>query len=307
MTRLFILTVLLGSVQAEDRPDHRLLLIGIDGCRPDALKAAETPHLDSLIATGGYSDRTSILGDRYRKNDTISGPGWSSFLTGVWADKHGVHDNTFEGKNFQNYPHLFRRVKERWPGAQLGSFVDWKPIDDHIVELADKRIVYPSEGAAGYSESDVLLAREAADYLSAADPDVVMVYFGAVDETGHAEGFHPKVPKYMAAIERVDEHVGTVVSAMQNRPDFRKENWLVIVSTDHGGKGTGHGSGHKEPEILTTFMIVSGSAAKRGTIDEPTYVVDVAVTGLVHLGIPLKPSWRLDGRPVGLKTAPRTR
>ena len=99
--------LLLGStwgLPAQQPGPQRVLMIGIDGVRPDALAAARTPNLDRLIRTGAFTDTTQILGTRYSKNDTISGPGWSSILTGVWADKHGVHDNEFTGKNYRMLP-----------------------------------------------------------------------------------------------------------------------------------------------------------------------------------------------------------
>lgn len=297
---VFVLLLIPTSVFAEDVPSKRLLLIGIDGCRPDALKTANTPNLDALIQDGAFTDQTRILGKRYRKNDTVSGPGWSSFLTGVWADKHGVQDNSFEGKNYSRYPHFLKRVKDAWPKARTGSFVDWEPIDTHIVESADVRVVYPADGAEDYVQKDTLLAREASRFLSDGEPHAAMVYFGAVDETGHKHGFHPDVPEYIAAIETVDEHVGEVIQAMKQRPAYSKEDWLVVVSTDHGGRGLRHGGGHNIPEVLTTFLIVSGPSAVKGIIQEPTYVVDVSVTGLVHLGIAIDPEWSLDGQAVGL-------
>ena len=61
---------------AEERTHKKVLLIGIDGCRPDALQTAVTPHLDRLILQGAFADDTQILGDRATENDTISGPGW---------------------------------------------------------------------------------------------------------------------------------------------------------------------------------------------------------------------------------------
>ncbi len=285
---------------ADGTPMRRVLVIGMDGTRPDAIAAAKTPHLDRLIAAGAFSDTTQILGDRYQENDTVSGPGWSSFLTGVWADKHGVNNNSFQGKNYGKYPHFFTLLKQQFPQARTGSFIDWTPIDEHIVSDADVRKSHPAHGADEYTAADKLVMADAVAFLREDDPHAVMAYFGAIDETGHKHGFHPSVPQYVQAIETVDSHIGALLDAMTSRPRFADENWLVIVSTDHGGLGTGHGGGHKVPEIRTTFLIVSGSGVSPGKITEPTFVVDVVGTALVHLGCELKPEWELDGRPIGL-------
>ncbi|MEP3479222.1 MAG: alkaline phosphatase family protein [Fuerstiella sp.] len=287
-------------IQAEEVPASRVLWIGLDGCRPDALLKAETPHLDSLKKTGAWSYATKIQGKRYQKSDTSSGPGWSSFLTGVWADKHGVNDNSFEGRQYDKYPHVFQRIKERWPTAFTASFVDWEPIDKYIVESCDLKVCYPAHGTDQYAANDVLLARAAAECLREQNPSAMMVYFGAIDETGHASGFHPDNSDYIAAIQTVDERVGEVLTALQSRNKFDSEKWLVIVSTDHGGKGKAHGGGQNEPEIVTTFMIISGEGVQPGKIAQQTYLVDVPATGLAYLGLNIDPAWKLDGKPVGL-------
>lgn len=301
--RLLLIWASISSVGfTGDRPASRLLLIGIDGLRPDALTAAQTPHLDQLIADGAYSDTTLILGDRYRGNDTVSGPGWSSYLTGVWADKHGVQDNGFDGRNYSRYPHVFSLIRRQFPRAVTATFVDWEPIDKYIVADATRRVVYPAEGPEGYTVNDSRLAMEAAEYIRSDDPDAVMVYLGAVDETGHKYGFHPSVPEYVHAIQVIDGHVGQLLAAVKSRPRYVEESWLVIVSTDHGGSGTSHGGGHDKPEVLTTFLIVSGDRARKGAIDVQTYVVDVVPTGLVHLGVDIRPEWEIDGTAVGLNS-----
>lgn len=105
---------------------------------------------------------------------------------------------------------------------------------------------------------------------------------------------------YLEAIQRADEHVGQVVDALRARGSSANEEWLILVTSDHGGKGTGHGGGHQEPEILNSFMIASGPAAQRGRLDEPIYLVDVPCTALSYLGR-LDPAWKLDGREVGLR------
>ena len=95
-----------STLQAQDAVKPHLLVIGIDGLRPDAMQQAKTPNIDTLIQNGAVSFQCQFLGERYRKND-VTAPGWSSVLTGVWADKHGVQANSFKVKHFGTYPHLF--------------------------------------------------------------------------------------------------------------------------------------------------------------------------------------------------------
>jgi hypothetical protein len=52
---------------------------------------------------------------------------------------------------------------------------------------------------------------------------------------------------------------------------------------------------------MTTFILASGPAVQIGIVDQDTFIVDVAVTALAHLGITLDPAWKLDGRTVGLQ------
>jgi predicted AlkP superfamily pyrophosphatase or phosphodiesterase len=286
-----------GVASAKER---KVLYIGIDGCRFDAIEAAQTPHLDRLRSEGCYDPDCQILGERYQKNDTISGPGWSSILTGVWADKHGVHNNTFLGKKYQHFPHFFARLKEARPDAVTVSAVTWVPIQDHIVSAADQALKFdPPEG--DYVPADAEAAATVSQILSNENPTVVFFYIGQVDETGHKHGFHPSVREYVASIEQADKHVGEVLEALRARPTYDDEDWLVVVTSDHGGKGTGHSGGHQVPEIRNSFLIVSGPAAQSGRLEEETYLVDAPATVLKYLGADLQEEWKLDGRPVGLK------
>ena len=282
-------------------PKGRVLVIGIDGVRPDALQIADTPAIDELITAGAFTNNTKILGDRYRDNETISGPGWSSFLTGVWADKHGVNDNTFRGENYDEYPHFFAYLKQAFPKAVTGSFVDWEPIDTFILRDADVREVCPASSQDSLSQKDEKLANKAAEFLAQKNPHAVFVYFGQVDEIGHQDGFHPSVPTYLQALRTVDAHVATLIRAIQSRPEYLEENWLVVISTDHGGRGRKHRGGHDVPEIVTTFLIVSGVQSKKGVIEDPSYIVDVPITALTHLGVPIDSAWQLDGKAVGIR------
>ncbi len=285
---------------AAAEPVKKVLVIGIDGCRFDALKQANAPHLDELMSAGAVAEPTRIFPARYREADTISGPGWSNILCGVWADKHGVMDNEFTSPNYEEFPHFFTRLKEAQPDAVTASFSDWGPIATKI--LSDADVTFDAEREDhNYQLGDEEIIAQASKYLGEADPTATVVYFGQVDGAGHADGFHPSVPTYVEAIERVDGHVGKLLEAIESRPTRQDEDWLVLVTTDHGGSGTGHSSGHDNPEVACSWLVVSGAAARPGIIGGEHGQVDLVPTALEHLGVEIDPAWKLDGAAVGLE------
>ncbi len=296
-----------ASARAEDTnraPRKKILVIGIDGCRHDAVVAADTPHIDALIARGTRFVGTEILSPhRVDQANTVSGPGWSNLLTGVWPNKHGVTNNRFFGSKYDSYPHFFVRAKAVRPEMRTASFSDWGPIAQKILRDSDKTVNQPAEGAESYIKNDAELTDHCCEHLRNHDPDLVFLYQGQVDECGHTYGFHPTVKEYTQAIERVDGHIGQVLKAVESRQTFAQEDWLTILCTDHGGAGTDHGDGHSNPDIVRTFLIVSGPSAEVNAPQKQTYQVDVVPTALTHLEIPLHKDWELDGKPVGLKTA----
>ena len=87
---------------------------------------------------------------------------------------------------------------------------------------------------------------------------------------------------------------------MHARRTYAREDWLILVSTDHGRRADGDHGGDT-PEERTIFYLASGPSALRGAPVRPPEIVDVAVTALAHLGIPADTTWHLDGHVVGLK------
>ena len=261
------------------------MVIGIDGCTPAGLQAANTPNLDALIADGTVTYDAfagGVLGQPSEQR-TISGPGWSSILTGVWVDKHNVRDNSFSSPNFANYPHFFTRIKQHDPSMYLASISQWSPINTYIVPNADTDL----ESTTGSAAS---LVSQAATVLATEDSDVVFLHFGDVDGAGHSYGFSTSSANYLAAIEGVDTHIGTVVSAIKNRPNYDNEDWLILVTTDHGGTPGGSHDG-QSTENRTIFIIANGDAVCTETISPGPGLTAIAPTVMRHLGIAVNPAW----------------
>lgn len=298
------LAVSLGISVSAHGVENRVLIIGVDGMRPDSMELADTPNIDALIANGGYSNKAQI-GDV-----TVSGPGWGTILTGVWRDKHGISDNSFSGKNLNAFPDIFARVEGLDASLETISIAHWGPINTQIIEGADEELNDDPDAEVARIAAELLedgsvnLGSRRSGRIINLDPDLMFLHFDDVDGAGHGSGYNavPGSP-YMTTIETTDGHIGRVMDALNQRPAVLagEENWLVLLTADHGGIGNGHGP--NEPIYRTVPFVVSGPSAKQGGVIHHTPVsADIVATALTHLGFDIDPAWGLDGRPAGLPT-----
>lgn len=229
------------------------------------------------MKAGAIAQPTRVFPAHSRKADTISGPGWSNILCGVWANRTSSDGQRVHGAELRESSTSSRSSKEAKPEAVTASFSDWGPIAKRILSAADVAFD-ANETDKDYVSGDVAVTAAASKYLREADPTATVVYLGQVDEAGHKEGFHPSVAPYVKAIEQVDGHIGELLAAVESRPTRADEDWLILVTTDHGGSGTGHGGGHDNPEVACSWLIVSGDGAKRGVISGERGQVDLVPT-----------------------------
>ena len=293
--------------------NRKVLLIGVDGCRSDALQQATTPTLDSLMAVSLYTL------DSWHTGITISGPSWSTILTGTNWNKHGVKGNSYAGSNFNAYPYFTKRAKEIKPNLKCIAISEWIPLlgESYNDEL-DAKIFTD----AGGDSTTAFAIRQLRD----TSLDCLFAYYEAVDRAGHSSVFSPNNGNYIQAIEFVDAQITQLIQAMKNRANYQQEDWLILIVTDHGGTGLAHG-GNSWAERHIWWM-AAGAAISPGQIiknDPGTYnflatgifnsigvnknlmrqspvQTDIAVTALHHLiydsGIHPEnyPAWSLDGK-----------
>ena len=267
--------------------NKRVLLIGIDGCRVDSFLAADTPNIDALAADGAFSwaARCSI------GQSTVSGPGWSTILTGVWAEKHHVNNNNFSSNNYNTYPHLFTRIREAHSSAFLSSIVNWSPINESILRDEDFQL-------SGLSDLQVGL--QAACHLLSYGPDVTFLHFDELDGAGHGGGYDPDNPNFLTTLNRIDGYVGTVLDAVNQRSAQLEEDWLVIITSDHGGTPGGSHGGQSLDELMVP-MIINGGGTRVGELPTNPFNTFIVPTIFAHLGIEVSAEWDLDGKTTALK------
>jgi hypothetical protein len=297
----------LASHAEPETRESKVLLVFVDGFIPDALATTETPNLHRLLHHSAWSLEARA------ESTSISGSGWSSFLTGVHWDKHGVPDNAFEHPNYASFPHVFELVRRARPRAVLATSLCWDPIWEHLVmplglELASNHYSAEAEGDPIDANSDD--ARVTADvvrWLARPELSMAVAMFGDLDIAGHSEGnlhYDAWDARYRSILRQIDGRIGELLAAIERRPARASEDWLIVVSSDHAG-ALGQGHGRNVPEQRLIPLIVSGPSIVEGEILPAPSTVDIVPTALAHLGIERRAEWQLDGRVLGWERTER--
>ncbi|WP_066966207.1 alkaline phosphatase family protein [Microbulbifer sp. Q7] len=290
---------------ASAQGDNKVLLVGIDGVQFEKLHTLNTPNFDRLYVEKAY---TGGINGAASQQSTYSGPGWSTILTGVWANKHDVTSN---GSGLANaaFPSLFRRIKDSDSNHWVGSIVNWSPIN---TQYFTQDLVHADVVRSGLSDDDVVA--EALDYINVGVPDFLFLHLDEPDGVGHSSCFGSA---YNRSIQDADQRLGQLLDAVQARIQAG-EDWLVLVTTDHGrdAAGCGHGNqttgektifiGSNQPLNLEHTQFVSDiSNTDFGSLYGHAAQTSIAPTVLRHLGISLEKSWKLDGTPLLAETGLR--
>ena len=308
---LFVCCLLFtGLTNAQER---KLLFIGIDGVRSDALNQANTPNIDEILDNGIYTY------DSWHMGVTSSGPSWSSMLTGVWEAKHGIFNNSYSGANFWDFPYFPNYLKQVNPDLKCVQIITWNPMDDAALGTGGNVVnaMWDLSIDAGNLGQGLVTAAAKIQLL---DPelDVLFIHYDETDAAGHGFGFSPSVPQYMNAIEGVDSEIGEVLEALKNRINYDNEDWVIVSTTDHGGSGTSHGgnsdderhiwwyaSGNSLPNMEITgpdpgSFLMPNNPVDSAILENTPVLTDIAVTAIDWMlpGVDPEtyPGWRLDGK-----------
>ncbi len=277
---LFFAALLILSACTQHKsfePPKRVLLIGIDGMSTDGFQLAQTPFLDSLVRNGVLSMKTRGV------MPTVSGPSWGSILLGAGPEQHGITSNGWTTENRtilptvsdeQGYfPSIFTVLKQQFPHLKLGMIYDWKSLNNFFNPKDLDSLIY----VEGYHDLGVVDA--AKSYLLREQPDFSFLYIGSPDETGHASGFNSKA--YHESLEAVDSKLSQLFHSLLNAGLL--QDMVVIVVTDHGGIGKGHG-GEQMIEIQIPWIISGKGIRKNVMLEQPNDLFNTASTVLNLFG-----------------------
>ena len=245
---------------------RRFIAIVIDGCRADRLLEAHTPFIDRIRREGtDYTNTSTVYPAR-----TVTG--FSSMFTGAPPVAHGMRSN-FVPRLGVKCESVFQSLRESGLSGRLVGIA-------HLVDAFGDDVETVTAVTHNDEIDDALVARAKA-VMERDDPDLLALQLLSVDQTGHARGSYNS--EYLAKIEDTDRKIEEFLGWCGERGYL--EDATVLITSDHGqGIGIG-GHGHMSPEETYVPCILWGAGVdKRGELDEPRSVMDVAPTISYFLG-----------------------
>jgi predicted AlkP superfamily pyrophosphatase or phosphodiesterase len=294
----------------------KVLFIIADGIPADVIENASVANMKHIQEIGAYT-RAYVGGDKgtYTETATISSPGYMSLLTGTWGNKHNVYDNYVKNPNY-HYKNIFRLVKEQQPDRRIGIFSTWttnrvKLIGEGLLEAGNitfdykfdgyelDRITYPHDKQSRYIYNiDQRVTNETSKCIRTHAPDLSWVYLQYTDDIGHYFG---DSEQFSQSIIYLDEQIGSIWDAIDYRMKYHKEDWLTIITTDHGRdpKKGKHHAGQSVRE-RTTWIVTNNQETNTYFHDFQPGIVDLlpTIARFMNFTIPMDSERELDGIPL---------
>jgi arylsulfatase A-like enzyme len=253
----------------------RVLILSIDGLRPDAIALAPMPNLSALMQKSAYTLNAQTV---YPSVTLVS---HSSMLVGVCPSKHGVDWNDYTpangyaiGTDIFDLAHAAGLQTVMYVGKEKLRQITEPPSTDVFTFINDRDLVVTSQLIANFPQDFRLL----------------FVHFATTDDMGHEYGWLS--PQQLSVVFRADEALGNILAELSARG--LREETLIIITADHGGHETTHGS--YRPEDMTIPWIAAGAGIEPGQLTTTVHTMDTAATAAFALGLPIPVEW--DGVPI---------
>lgn len=219
---------------------NKLLLISFDGFRWDYDRDVDTPNLDTMARDGVKAD---FVTPPYL---TITSPTHFTLLTGRYIENHGVIHNMWFNTDTQEKKQYYMTqfVDDYWDNGTLPIWItaQRQGLKAGSLHFPGTAATYQNETVGvrqvepflydHSNETDwrINVDRVIGDWFGRQDLDLVTLYFGEPDKTGHKYG--PDSPERREAVRKVDRTVGYIRAAVENHGLSDRLN--IIITADHG-------------------------------------------------------------------------
>ena len=256
---------------------EKVILICIDGMRPDGFLACGNPFIHKMMELGSYClESKSVF-----PSSTL--PCHMSMFHSVPPERHGILSNTYVPM-VRPVSGLFEQIKIM--GGVSDMYYGWEPLRDIGQPKSLTRAGYIC--ARGEDDTDNKLAEMALKRIREDQPDFIFLYMVETDEKGgHDNGWMSD--EYLKYIDVAIENVKRMYEAVQEVSEKTGIQYTILVTADHGGHDRLHGTIMKEDMTIPTFFI--GKRFEPGKELSDVSILDLAPTIVDIMGVPRAPEW----------------
>lgn len=248
----------------------KVILISIDGMRPDGFLNCGHPFVHELMKRGSYSLEADSV------NPPVTLPCHMSMFHSVTPERHGMTTNTYMPM-VRPVSGLFEEINRA--GGISGMFYGWEQLREVSRPYSLKRASFIFSYSA--ENTDRMLAEAAISYIKSDKPDFVFLYMVETDQKGgHDHGWMSE--EYLKRIYDAIENVKNVM-------EVAGDEYTVIITADHGGHERIHGV--NIPEDMTIPMLFVGPDFEPGKRLQNVGLLDIAPTVATIMGIQIPREW----------------
>lgn len=252
-----------SSALPEGKTEKKAIIIGYDGCRADALTLAEGKDsgIGKMLDSGASLNLAYCGGVNYPEvntQDTSTAPGWCSILTGQWADKTGITGNGITKD--MKYKTLLTSLTESGVINSAAFVTSWNGHFSTENATYNEEKKYCEDNNLNvdfnYCSTDAAAGNAVINDLKDADcSDFIFAIYEGPDHAGHAFGFSTNNPIYDVGFRINDVLAYRTLNAIEERETYETEDWLIVITADHGGFKTGHGGPSIQERM--TFIVTN--------------------------------------------------
>lgn len=249
---------------------QKVILISIDGMRPDGLLKCNNPFVQELLKKASYSLEGKSV------NPSVTLPCHMSMFHSVTPERHGMTTNTYVPM-VRPFNGLFEQIHNA--GGTCGMFYGWEPLREVSRPYSLTRAGYIFSYSA--ENTDRMLAEAAISYIKSDKPDFVFLYMVETDQKGgHDNGWMSE--NYLKRVHDAIENVKNVMAVAE-------DEYTIIITADHGGHDRIHGT--ELPEDMTIPVFFIGPDFEGGKVLPEVGLLDIAPTIAEIMGIPTVREW----------------
>ena len=248
----------------------KVILISIDGMRPDGLRNCGNAFLNELMKKSSYTFEAKTV------YPSITLPCHLSMFHSVPPQRHGTLSNDYVVP-VRPVSGLFEVLSSG--GKKCAMYYDWEPL--RAIGRPGSLIAAEYINAYSFEHTDGMLTDRALNYIKLGNPDFVFLYMVETDEKGgHDAGWMSET--YLDYISHAIENVKRVIEAVG-------DEYTVIITADHGGHDRSHGT--DMPEDMTIPMFFCGDEFVPGKQLDNVSILDIAPTIANIMGINPPREW----------------